>query len=102
MSEPAGLRRVLELVAPAMRSSVESGAFVPSNFATPLALAALALDAPTTIAVTATSNDAEHVTDALRAWLGEDVALWPGWDTHPLEWRYWTPTRKVICARAPR
>jgi transcription-repair coupling factor (superfamily II helicase) len=86
VSESTGLRRVLELVAPTLRSSVASGSFVPSSYATPLAVAALALDAPFLIAVTATSSDAEHVRDALVAWLGErEVALWPGWDTHPLE-----------------
>jgi len=99
VSEPVGLRRILELVAPTMRSSVESGAFVPSNFATPLALAALALDTPLTIAITATSNDAEHVTSAVLAWLGEgDVALWPGWDTHPLE--RVSPDSQVMAMRA--
>jgi transcription-repair coupling factor (superfamily II helicase) len=81
-----GLRRVLERLAPAMRASLTSGSFVASTYATPLAIAALSLERELVIAVTATSSDAEHVTDALRAWLGEDeVALWPGWDTHPLE-----------------
>ena len=86
MNETSGLRRVLEVVAPTMRAALHAGSFVPSSFATPLAIAALAIETPFTVAVTATSSDAEHVTDALRAWLGEDdVALWPGWDTHPLE-----------------
>ena len=59
---------------------------MPSSYATPLAVAALALETPFIIAITATSNEAEHLSDALVAWLGEDrVALWPGWDTHPLE-----------------
>jgi transcription-repair coupling factor (superfamily II helicase) len=86
VNETSGLRRVLEVVAPTMRAALHAGSFVPSSFATPLAIAALAIETPFTVAVTATSSDAEHVTDALRAWLGEDdVALWPGWDTHPLE-----------------
>jgi transcription-repair coupling factor (superfamily II helicase) len=69
-----------------MRESVASGSFVASSFATPLAIAALSLDEELIVAVTATSSDAEHTTHALRAWLGDDgVALWPGWDTHPLE-----------------
>ena len=85
MSEVA-LRRVLERVAPSVRASVVAGSFVASSYATPLALAALALEEELLIAVTATSTEAEHVRDALAAWLGEsDVALWPGWDTHPLE-----------------
>jgi transcription-repair coupling factor (superfamily II helicase) len=80
------LRRVLERVAPSVRASVATGSFVASSYATPLALAALALDEDLLIAVTATSTEAEHVRDALTAWLGEsEVALWPGWDTHPLE-----------------
>ncbi len=86
MSAPGGLRRVLEVVAPTMRAALHAGSFVPSGYATPLAIASLAIETPLTVAVTATSSDAEHVTDALRAWLGDDaVALWPGWDTHPLE-----------------
>ncbi len=69
-----------------MRASVASGSFVASSYATPLALAALSLERELVVAVTATSSDAEHVTDALSAWLGEhEVAQWPGWDTHPLE-----------------
>jgi transcription-repair coupling factor (superfamily II helicase) len=51
------------------------------------------------VAVTATSSDAEHVRDALAAWLGEsDVALWPGWDTHPLE--RVSPDSQVMAMRA--
>ena len=85
MSE-AALHRVLERVAPSLRASVASGSFVASSFSTPLALAALALEEELVVAVTATSSEAEHVRDALAAWLGEsNVALWPGWDTHPLE-----------------
>jgi transcription-repair coupling factor (superfamily II helicase) len=69
-----------------MRASLASGSFVASTYATPLAIAALAQERELVVAVTATSSDAEHTTDALRAWLGDDdVALWPGWDTHPLE-----------------
>jgi transcription-repair coupling factor (superfamily II helicase) len=82
----AALHRVLERVAPSLRASVASGSFVASSFSTPLALAALALEEELVVAVTATSSEAEHVRDALAAWLGEsNVALWPGWDTHPLE-----------------
>jgi transcription-repair coupling factor (superfamily II helicase) len=36
--------------------------------------------------VVATSTEAEHLREALAALLGDDeVVLWPGWDTHPLE-----------------
>ncbi len=86
MSGATGLGRVLEVVAPAVRAALGEGAFVPSSYATPLTLASLALEARSLVALTATSSEAEHVRDALAAWLGEDeVALWPGWDTHPLE-----------------
>ncbi|HVA70092.1 MAG TPA: transcription-repair coupling factor [Acidimicrobiales bacterium] len=99
MSESTGLRRVLELVAPSVRASVAAGSFAPSSYATPLALAALALEVPFIVAVTATSSDAEHVRDALVAWLGErEVALWPGWDTHPLE--RVSPDSQVMAMRA--
>ena len=99
MSESGGLRRVLELVASTMRASISSGSFVPSGYATPLAIASLALDVPFVVCVTATSSDAEHVRDALVAWLGdENVALWPGWDTHPLE--RVSPDSQVMAMRA--
>ncbi len=99
MSEPSGLRRVLELVAPTIRSSIAEGSFAPSSYASPLAVASLALETPFIIAVTATSNEAEHLSDALVAWLGEDaVALWPGWDTHPLE--RVSPDSQVMAQRA--
>ena len=87
MTESAGLRRVLELVAPSLRAASAAGSFAPSGFATPLTVAAHVLDAPCSVVVTATSTEAEQLHDALRALLGahDDVALWPGWDTHPLE-----------------
>ncbi len=87
MSDAAGLRRVLERVAPAVRAENARGTFSPSAFATPLSVAAYALEHDFTIAVTATSNEAEQLRDSVAALLGpeDDVALWPGWDTHPLE-----------------
>ncbi len=85
MSEVA-LRAVLDRVAPSVRASIAAGSFVPSSYATPLALASLALEEEHLVAVVATSSDAELFYDALVAWLGtNEVALWPGWDTHPLE-----------------
>ena len=83
----AGLRRVLERVAPALRADIARGTFSPSAFATPLSVGAYALEHDFTIAVTATSNEAEALRDSVAALLGpeDDVALWPGWDTHPLE-----------------
>jgi len=99
VSDLSGLRRVLELVGPTIRASVLDGSFVPSSYATPLALASLAVELPFVVAVTATSSDAEHLSDALSAWLGEgEVALWPGWDTHPLE--RVSPDSQVMAMRA--
>jgi len=93
------LRRVLELVAPSILSSVATGSFTPSSYATPLAVGALALEHSSVVAVTATTSDAEVLGDALGAWLGEsEVALWPGWDTHPLE--RVSPDSQVMASRA--
>ena len=85
MAESVGLRRVLERVAPAIRTQVASGSFIPSGYATPLAVASLALDAPFLVVVTATTTEAETLSNALSALLHDEVVLWPGWDTHPLE-----------------
>ena len=99
MSESTGLARVLDVVAPAVRASVRAGSFIPSGYATPVALAALAQESPFLVALTATSADAQHLRDALAAWLGEGaVALWPGWDTHPLE--RVSPDGQVMATRA--
>jgi transcription-repair coupling factor (superfamily II helicase) len=84
----AALRRVLERVAPSLRASVASGSFVASSyFATPLAVAAWPSRSNFVVGVTATSTEAEHVARrARRPGLGDtNVALWPAWDTHPLE-----------------
>ncbi|MGB8197664.1 MAG: transcription-repair coupling factor [Acidimicrobiales bacterium] len=87
MSDAAGLRRVLERVAPALRAENARGTFSPSSFATPLSVAAQALEHDFTICVTATSNEAAALRDSVAALLGpgDEVALWPAWDTHPLE-----------------
>ena len=87
MTEATGLRRVLERVAAPIRAENARGTFSPSSFATPLSVAAHALANDCTICVTATSNEAEALRDAVAALLGEgdEVALWPAWDTHPLE-----------------
>jgi len=87
VTEPSGLRRVLELVGPSIRAANAAGSFTPSSYATPLAVASIALEAPFVLCVAATSTEAEQLRDALAALLGEegDVVLWPGWDTHPLE-----------------
>jgi len=70
----------------ALRANVASGSFVASGFATPVTVAALVLERPLSIVVTATSAEAQSTREALAAWLGaDDVVLWPGWDTHPLE-----------------
>ncbi len=100
MTESVGLRRVIELVAPSIRTAHAAGTFTPSSFATPLAVAAYALERPFVVAVTATSTEAEQLRDALAALLGPDdeVALWPGWDTHPLE--RVSPDNQVMAMRA--
>jgi transcription-repair coupling factor (superfamily II helicase) len=87
VSASTGLRHVLELIAPSVRAANASGAFTPSSYASPLSVAAYALDTEFLIAVTATSTEAELLRDSVAALLGPDdeVALWPGWDTHPLE-----------------
>ncbi|HEY5438304.1 MAG TPA: transcription-repair coupling factor [Acidimicrobiales bacterium] len=87
MSESSGLRRVLERLAPSVRTANAAGTFAPSSYATPLSVAAHALDAPFVVCVTATSHEAEQLRDSVAALLGrdDDVVFWPGWDTHPLE-----------------
>jgi len=100
VSEAAGLRRVLERVAPSVRAENTSGTFSPGSFATPLSVAAYALEHPFTLAVVATSNEAEQLRDSVAALLGaaDEVALWPGWDTHPLE--RVSPDNQVMATRA--
>jgi len=73
---------------------------VPSAFATPLAVAAQALVHPGLLAVTATSSEADALVDGVRALLGDgaEVALWPAWDTHPLE--RVSPDNSVMAERA--
>ena len=87
MTEARGLRRVLELVGPSLRAQNAAGGFNPSSYATPLTVASYALEVPFLLVLCATSTEAEHLRDALESLLGPDdeVALWPGWDTHPLE-----------------
>jgi len=87
VTESTGLRRVLELVAPTLRAANAAGSFIPSGFATPLAVASYVLVHPGLVVVTATSTEAEQLTIALRALLGEgaEVAYYGAWDTHPLE-----------------
>ncbi len=85
VANTSGLARVLEHVAPSIRASVASGSFIPSSYATPLAVASYAPKDQLTLVVTATSTEADILRDALSALLDDEVALWPGWDTHPLE-----------------
>ena len=100
MTETPGLRRVLERIASSIRADNARGTFSPSSFATPLSVAAYALESAFTIGVTATSNEAEALRDSVAALLGPDdeVALWPGWDTHPLE--RVSPDNQVMATRA--
>ncbi len=82
----ATLARVLERVAPDVRRLVSRGALTPSSYATPLAVGALALEHERVVVVVPSSSDAETLSRALEAYLGEPaVALWPAWDIHPLE-----------------
>jgi transcription-repair coupling factor (superfamily II helicase) len=86
VTESRGLRRVLELVGPSLRAQNAAGSFTPGSYATPLTVASYVVDAPFSLVVVATSTEAEHLREALAALLGDDeVVLWPGWDTHPLE-----------------
>ena len=100
MAESIGLRRVLELVAPAVRAANASGSFVPSGFATPLAVGAYALEQASMLVVTATSTEAEQLSEGLRALLGSqsEVTLFGAWDTHPLE--RVSPDSSVMAERA--
>ena len=100
MADSIGLRRVLELISPKLRDNQAAGGFSPSGFATPLMVAAHVLDSGFVVAVTATSTEAEHLRDALAALLGaaDEVALWPGWDTHPLE--RVSPDSQVMAVRS--
>jgi transcription-repair coupling factor (superfamily II helicase) len=87
VAESRGLARVLELVGPSIRAANAAGSFTPGSFVTPLAVASYCLESPLVVALTSTSTEAEQLRDALSALtgLGDDVALWPAWDTHPLE-----------------
>ena len=87
VAKATGLRRVLEAAAPSLRAAHATGSFTPSAFATPATVAAFALSTERLVVVTATSAEAELLRDGVSALLGPDteVALWPAWDTHPLE-----------------
>ena len=66
MSDASGLRRVLDRVAPAIRASLATGSFAPSVYATPLAVASIALESPLVVAVCATSTEADALYDGVR------------------------------------
>ena len=70
MAESAGLRRVLERVAPSLRAAHRAGSFVPSSYATPLTAAAYALEHDHQLVVTATSAEAELLAEGIRALWG--------------------------------
>ena len=82
-----GLRKVLDLVAPSVRVAHASDGFSPSSYATALFVSAFAVEQEFLVVVVPTSTEAEQLAQAVRALLGsgDEVALWPGWDTHPLE-----------------
>ena len=100
MTEVTGLRRVLELVAPTLRAANAAGAFIPSGYATPLGVAAYALEYRGLMVVVATSTEADALTESLGALLGPgcEVALFGAWDTHPLE--RVSPDTSVMAERA--
>ena len=100
MSEAVGLRRVVEAVAASVRAHRAAGGFTPSAFATALHVAAEVLERPFALVAVATSTEADSLRDALAALLGPDheVALWPAWDTHPLE--RVSPDTQVMAQRA--
>ena len=100
MSAPIGLTRVLELATPRLKDALAAGTLTPSGAATPLAVAAHARGNALTVAVVATSTEAELLHDALVALLGDHTAvvLWPAWDTHPLE--RVSPDASVMAARS--
>ncbi len=100
VAESLGLRRVLEHIAPAIRAAQAGGSFVPSSYATPLAVAALGLDREHVVVVTTTSAEADLLLESVRALWGSaiDVVSWPAWDTHPLE--RVSPDTSVMAERA--
>lgn len=100
MSEGSGLEAVLARVAPTLRRAFDDGLVAPSGFATPIVVASLARGSEPLVVITATSNEAEQLSVAVSALLGptSDVALWPAWDTHPLE--RVSPDAAVMAQRA--
>ena len=85
--ETRGLTRVLDLVSPPLALALNERRLTPSSVATPLALSALARQSGPTLAILPSSSEADFVVEGARALLEDpsDVALWPAWDTHPLE-----------------
>ena len=100
VTNAVGLRKVLETIAPALRAAHRAGSFAPSSYATPLTVSAYALEHEHQLVVTATSAEAELLAEGIRALWGTstDVALWPAWDTHPLE--RVSPDTSVMAERA--
>jgi transcription-repair coupling factor (superfamily II helicase) len=100
VSAAPGLRRVLELVAPTVRSAAASGGFIPSGYATPVAVASYALEHPGLLVVTATSTESEQLAEGVRALMGPEVevCVFGAWDTHPLE--RVSPDSSVMAERA--
>jgi len=68
VTEATGLVRVLERVAPAIRADNARGTFSPSSFATPLSVAAYAVENDFTIGVTATSNEPKRYESQSPRW----------------------------------
>jgi len=77
-----------------------SDGFTPSSYANALFTASYALEHEFLVVVVATSSEAEQLVQAVQSLLGaeQEVALWPGWDTHPLE--RVSPDSQVMAERA--
>jgi transcription-repair coupling factor (superfamily II helicase) len=87
VTEGRGLAAVLAAVGPSVRLAAAAGEIVAPAFAVPAIVAAVAEARAGTLVVTATATDAEQVAADLAALSGDprSIALWSGWDTHPLE-----------------
>ncbi len=87
MTSGRGLRRVLDAAGPSVRMAAAGGDVVAAALAFPVVVASVADARALTFVVTATAIEAEQLRDDVAALWGDDddVVLWLGWDTHPLE-----------------
>ena len=87
MTPSLGLARVTDRVAAKIVEAAAGGEIVAGGYATALIAASISRSHKLTVVVTATSTEAEQLSEAIAAYLGDPdaVCVWPGWDTHPLE-----------------